>query len=289
MKLSFRNRKRLTGLYFVGPWAIAAVFFLIYPLIFTVILSFSELQNADFSTMGLVGLENYKRAFIGDVEFLPAFYEVVINTLANTPMIVIFSLLIAMILNRKIVGRGAFRSIFFLPVLLGGGLVFEQIVSRNVDGQSMELAMSVLLPEKLQSYLGPEITGYINSFFSRITLVLWKSGVQIVIALSGLQSISPSLYEAARVDGATEWEMFWKITLMMMSPIILLNAVYTIVISLTEDNSVVSYITKQAFNTSPVQFEFSAAMGCIYLLFTLITVLLVFAVLRPFIKRVQQV
>ena len=73
MKLSFRNRKRLTGLYFVGPWAIAAVFFLIYPLIFTVILSFSELQNADFSTMGLVGLENYKRAFIGDVEFLPAF------------------------------------------------------------------------------------------------------------------------------------------------------------------------------------------------------------------------
>ena len=204
-------------------------------------------------------------------------------------MIVIFSLLIAMILNRKIVGRGAFRSIFFLPVLLGGGLVFEQIVSRNVDGQSMELAMSVLLPEKLQSYLGPEITGYINSFFSRITLVLWKSGVQIVIALSGLQSISPSLYEAARVDGATEWEMFWKITLMMMSPIILLNAVYTIVISLTEDNSVVSYITKQAFNTSPVQFEFSAAMGCIYLLFTLITVLLVFAVLRPFIKRVQQV
>lgn len=289
MKLSFRNRKRFTGLLFVGPWALAAVFFLVYPLIFTVILSFSELKNADFSTMGLVGLNNYKQAFFSDVEFLPAFYEVLTDTLVNTPMIVIFSLLIAMILNRQMPGRGIFRSIFFLPVLLGGGLVFDQIICQNVDGQSMNLAMSVLLPEKLQSYLGPDITGYINSFFSRITLVLWKSGVQIVIALSGLQSISPSLYEAARVDGATEWEMFWKITLVMMSPIILLNAVYTIIISLTENNSVVSYITEQAFDTSPVQFEFSAAMGCVYFLFTLLVVLLVFAVLRPFIKRVQQV
>ncbi len=289
MKLSFRNRKRLTGLYFVGPWAVAALLFLVYPFIFSVILSFSRLENADFSTMGLIGFANYKKAFISDVKFLPAFYSVVSDTLVNTPMIVIFSLLIAMILNRNIAGRGVFRSLFFLPVLLGGGLVFEQIVSRNVDGQSMELAMSVLLPEKLQSYLGPEITGYINSFFGRITLILWKSGVQIVISLSGLQSISPALYEAARVDGATEWEMFWKITLMMMSPIILLNAVYTIVISLTENNSVVSYITEQAFGTSPVQFEFSAAMGCVYLLFTLLLVLLVFALLRPFIKRVQQV
>ena len=289
MKLSFKNRKRVTGLLFVGPWAVAAMFFLVYPLIFTVILSFSELKNADFSTMGLVGIDNYKQAFISDVEFLPAFYEVLVDTAVNTPMIVIFSLIIAIILNREMPGKGIFRSIFFLPVLLGGGLVFEQIICRNVDGQSMDLAMSVLLPEKLQSYLGPDITGYINSFFSRITLVLWKSGVQIVIALSGLQSISPSLYEAARVDGATEWEMFWKITLVMMSPIILLNAVYTIIISLTENNSVVSYITDQAFNTSPVQFEFSAAMGCVYFLFTLLVVLLVFAVLRPFIKRVQQV
>lgn len=289
MKLSFRNRKKMTGLMFVGPWAVAAMFFLVYPLIFTVILSFSELKNADFSTMGLVGFDNYKQAFVSDVEFLPAFYEVLVDTAVNTPMIVIFSLIIAIILNREMPGKGIFRSIFFLPVLLGGGLVFEQIICRNVDGQSMDLAMSVLLPEKLQSYLGPDITGYINSFFSRITLVLWKSGVQIVIALSGLQSISPSLYEAARVDGATEWEMFWKITLVMMSPIILLNAVYTIIISLTENNSVVSYITKQAFDTSPVQFEFSAAMGCIYFLFTLLVVLLVFAVLRPFIKRVQQV
>lgn len=289
MKLSFRNRKKLTGLYFVGPWAIAASFFLVYPLLFTIILSFSKLQNADFSTMSLAGFDNYKEAFLSDVEFLPAFYEVLTDTLINTPMIVIFSLLIAIILNRQLPGKGFFRSIFFLPVLLGGGIVFEQIICQNVDGQSMELATSVLLPEKLQSYLGPEITGYINAFFSRITLVLWKSGVQIVIALSGLQSISPSLYEAARVDGATEWEMFWKITIVMMSPIILLNAVYTIIISLTEDNSVVSYIIKQSFDASPVKFEFSAAMGCIYFLFALLMVLLLFLVFRPFIKRVQQV
>lgn len=289
MKLSFKRRKKLTGLLFTGPWALASLLFIVYPLVFTIILSFSKLQNADFATIGIAGLENYKKAFVTDVEFLPNFYEVVIDTLINTPMIVIFSLIIAIILNKELPGRGFFRSIFFLPVLFGGGLVLQQIIGQNVDGQSMEIARGVLLPEKLQSYLGPELTGYIGEFFNRITLVLWKSGVQIVIALSGLQSISPSLYEAARVDGATEWEMFWKITIMMMSPILLLNTVYTIVISLTEENSVVTYITDQAFNTSPVQFEFSAAMSCVYFLFTLLLVLLVFAVLRPFIKRVQQV
>lgn len=289
MKLSFKRRKKLTGLLFTGPWAVASLLFIVYPLVFTIILSFSKLENADFATLGIAGLENYKKAFVTDVDFLPNFYEVVVNTLINTPMIVIFSLIIAIILNKELPGRGFFRSIFFLPVLFGGGLVLQQIIGQNVDGQSMEIARGVLLPEKLQSYLGPEFTAYIGEFFNRITLVLWKSGVQIVIALSGLQSISPSLYEAARVDGATEWEMFWKITIMMMSPILLLNTVYTIVISLTEENSVVSYITDQAFNTTPVQFEFSAAMSCVYFLFTLLLVLLVFAVLRPFIKRVQQV
>ena len=113
MKLSFRNRKKLTGLYFVGPWAIAAMFFLVYPLIFTIILSFSELQNADFSTMSLAGFGNYKEAFISDIKFLPAFYEVLTDTLINTPMIVIFSLLIAIILNRQLPGKGFFRSVFF--------------------------------------------------------------------------------------------------------------------------------------------------------------------------------
>lgn len=289
MKMSFSRRKSLTGYIFVGPWLIIGIIMLIYPFVFSLMLSFSELKNVDFNNMSFVGFENYKKAFVTDINFIPYFLETVSNTLINLPMIIITSLLLAIMVSRDIKGQGFFRSIFFLPVLLGTGFVMNQLLGQGVDSSSMEVARGILMPDIVKQYLGPEVTDIIGEFFSRITTVLWKSGVQIIITLAGIQGISISLYEAARVDGATEWEMFWKITLPMISPVLLLSTVYTIVASTVEDSKVVNYIVDTAFDGTKVQFEFSAAMGWIYFLFILLLVGIVFAIMKPFINRVAEV
>lgn len=186
---------------------------------------------------------------------------------------------------RYIIIKGMFRLIFFLPVLLGTGYVMKQLLAQDVQGDSMELARGLLLPQSIQSYLGTTVTGYITEFFNRITLVMWKSGVPIVLTLSGLQSISMSLYEASRIDGASEWEIFWKITLPMITPILLLDAVYTIISYAMDDSSVLNYIVEQAFSKS--KFEYSAAMGWIYFAIVLILLGIVFLIIRPFTKRLN--
>jgi len=284
--MTFSSRRRMTGYIFIFPWVIGALILLVLPLAFSLILSVSTMKNMDFTKLSFVGLDNYKKAFMLDVEFLPKFLDAVSNTLINTPMILVVSLIIAIMISRKIRFRGFFRSVFFLPVLLGTGFVMQQILGQNVDQQAMEGARGILLPPELQAYIGPDITGYVFGFFNRITVVMWKSGVQVVIALAGIQMVSPALYESSRVDGATEWEMFWKITLPMMSPILLLNTVYTIIASLTENSPIVDYIIDKTFHTTPNQYEYASAMGWIYFIFILLLVLLVFLVMRPFVNRV---
>ena len=287
--MSYQRRQSLTGYLFVGPWLVVGLAMLVYPFVFSLLLSFSKLENMDFAKMIFVGFENYKKAFVTDVEFLPLFWDTVSNTLINLPMIIITSLLLAIMVSRDIKGQGFFRSMFFLPVLLGTGFVMNQLLGQGVDESSMDVARGILMPDIVKDYLGPEVTEVIGQFFSRITTVLWKSGVQIIITLAGIQGISISLYEAARVDGATEWEMFWKITLPMITPVLLLSTVYTIVASTIEDSKIVNYIVETAFKGTNVQFEYSAAMGWIYFIFILALVGIVFAIMKPFINRVSEV
>lgn len=290
MKLSFSRRKELTGYLFVGPWLLVGIALLLYPFIFSFVLSFSTIVEMDFSNLLFAGFENYKKAFVTDIQFIPLFLETVKDTLIDLPMITITSLLLAIMVSRDIKARGFFRSMFFLPVLLGTGFVMNQLLGQGVEDSTMSVARGILLPEAIQQYIGPDLTELAITFFSRITLILWKSGVQIILALAGIQGISPYLYESARVDGATEWEMFWKITLPMISPVLLLCMVYTIVASTVSDSRVVNYIVECAFGErNGRQFEFSAAMGWIYFLFILALIGVVFAIMRPFIKRVTEV
>lgn len=283
VKITFSTRKKLTGYIFVSPWLFGAIFLLLYPFVYSLYLSFMNIYDIT-APQGFVGIKHYKNAFVTDMEFVPKFLSVVSDTLINTPMIVILSLIIAIMVSRDIRLKGFFRSVFFLPVLLGTGFVMKQVLGQNVDQQAMEVARGILLPAKIQYYIGPEMTGYVTEFFNRITIVMWKSGVQIIIALAGIQGISTALYESARIDGATEWEMFWKITLPMISPILLLNTVYTIISSLTDDSKLMEYIIEKTFQSS--EMEYASAMGWIYFLFILLLLSVVFVCMRPFVKRV---
>jgi ABC-type sugar transport system permease subunit len=269
----------ISGYLFILPWLIGAVLFFINPFIQSLRLSFSKITKFAGFKMKWIGLENYAKAFLWDVEFVPMFITVVRDTFINTIMIVVFSLIIAILINKKIKFRGFFRGVFFLPVLLGTGYVMEQLLGMNAEGPAMEMARGIAIPAQFMRYLDPLIVSALSGFLNKITYVLWKSGVQIILFLAGLQGISSSLYEAARVDSATEWEMFWKITLPMISPVILLNIIYTIIDSFTDaSNPIVDYVLNIGFKKS--QFEYSAAISWIYFVFVLIVCIIVYFAMK---------
>lgn len=285
-KTKFEKRRSMAGYIFLSPWIFATLFLLIYPVIFSLMLSFGEIKNYVTYSVNFVGINNYREAFIVDDKFLPLLLTSISDMLINTPMILVFSLIVAIILNRRIKFRAGFRLIFFLPVLLGSGYIMQQLLGQNVHGDSLEFARGMLLPDNVQMYIGQTATKYITEFFSRITLIMWKSGVQIILALSGLQGISPSLYESSRIDGASEWEIFWKITLPMITPILLLNAVYTIISFAIEDNDLLNYVISVAFSDN--RFEYSSALGWLYFVVVLLMIGIVFIILKPFIKRLNE-
>ena len=276
-RMSIDRRRSLEAYIFLIPWIIGVCVFFAYPISVSVRLAFSKITSFKGLLTEWVGLENFQYIFFYDINFVPTFLKVVADTLINTPLCMVFSLLIAILINRKMVGRGFFRTAFFIPVLLGTGYIMKQILGMGDD--STTIATGIMVPKLIAELLGVSITEVVQSFLDRITLVLWKSGVQIVLFLAGLQGISGSLYEAARVDGATEWEMFWKITLPMITPIIMMNLVYTIVAFFTDGtNPMVDYIFKVNFTNQ--QYEYGAAMSWIYFFFAGIFCLLAILLMR---------
>ncbi len=268
---------------FLTPYLIGTLVFLLIPLYVAVKLSFGEqgetaafdLHWKSFSHF----FDNYTKALLVDTTFVPLLLGEVKSMLIKTPLILAFSLILAICVCRNIKGKGVFRVIFFLPFLLGTGNVLQQILNVGVDSQVLSMESVGLIPPYVLSYLGNNVITAVNTFFSVIVLVLWNSGVQILLFMSGIQSIPPSLYESASVDGATEWEKFWKITLPMLVPIILLNMVFTVTESFTSTtNQMLVYIQKRAFSING-QFEFSSAASLLYTAVALLFIGICFIIL----------
>ena len=285
--VSFQRRGVLTCLLFVSPWLVGAAVFFLYPLFYSLRLSFGVIENPATQKVVFAGFENFRVAFMEDARFFPMLLSIAKDTLINTPLIVVFALFIATLLSKDIRGKGLFRSIFFLPVILGTGFVMQQLLGVQMNADAVEVARGILLPEKVVRFLNPGVTQVILEFLSRVTLVLWKSGVQIIIFLAGLQAIPRSFYEAARVDAATEWECFWFISLPMMAPTLLLGAVYTIVAGfLDTSNEMLGYIHELGFQWS--QFEYASAVSWLYFLFVILVLAALFLLLNPATKRVRE-
>ena len=282
-RLNMQKRHILMGYVFVSPFILGLIIFFSFPLYISIKLSFGKIIKMQGFLIEWTGIVNYVRAFIVDTRFIPMFLQVVRQTLYNIPLIVLFSLLLAILINKSIKFRGFFRVVFFLPFLLGTGYVMQHLLNQEVDKQIISLADGSIIPRQFLTYLGANAVSMIDSFFSVIVLVLWNSGVQILLFLGGLQGIPQALYESANVDGATEWEMFWKITFPMISPIMLLIIIYTLVESFTNvTNPLLAFLQTQAFRQ--MQFEYAAAMGWIYFIFIILTVLAVMGIMTSYIR-----
>jgi ABC-type sugar transport system permease subunit len=286
---SLDRKKSRAGWLFVLPFLIGLVF-IYFPIIWE---SFSYSFYNYTSVKGIVtkefaGFQHYTTAFTGDAAFAQALLTGLKEMAFDIPAILIFSLFVAVILNQKMIGRAAFRAIFFLPVIVSTG-VMESVMSSSygASGDQMdlgmdggeeaveELATSTALEGLLISIFqnlgfGTGLVTYISSAVASISGIINRSGVQILIFLAALQSISPAIYESCQIDGATSWETFWKITFPMVSPMILVNAVYTIIDSFTTDsNSVMQLINNTYMGVSAGAKSVSAAMGWMYFLVVL--------------------
>ena len=280
--MTLTTRNSLKGLVFVLPYIIGIIAFFIYPICLSLKLSVAEeIKIVGMKVSGFT-FEHFVRAFVVDVDFLPAFGESVTMTLTQFPLTIVLSLIIAILLNRDIKCRGLFRVIFFIPFLLGSGEVMQQLLNQGVDRAVLNVTDGRLIPYNVLAYFGATIIETVETIMGVLVKVLWGSGVQILLFLSGLQSISSSLYEAARIDGATEWEIFWKVTVPMISPMLLLNVVYTVVNSFTDiNNPLLTYINTYGFVNA--EFSYSAALGWIYFLFIGLLVALIFGIMAKYI------
>ena len=255
-------RKARSGWLFVLPFILG--FVLIYiPIIFDSIkYSFNEIDILVGGGYKLewVGWKNYSDALLVDTSYVTTLVSGLKQLIMDIPCIVLFSLFIAIILNQKIAGRAAFRAIFFIPVILSTGLIADidaqnslssyMSDSSGIDDGSGQTStaseiISVMDVERLfdNMMIGTEIVEYVVGMVNNIFNIVNRCGVQMLIFLSGLQSISPAIYESCSIDGASGWESFWKVTLPMVSPMILVNTIYTIIDAFTsQDNRVMSYI-----------------------------------------------
>jgi oligogalacturonide transport system permease protein len=246
-QLKYRTREALSGYSFVVIWIIGFAIFTLVPLAQTLYYSMNQVTvSATGINLEFVQWRNYTRALFTDPTFVSLLVEYAVETLVSVPIIVIFSLIIAMFLNLKLRFKGIFRTIFFLPVVITSGPVIQELVAQgatSVPGLALpDSVMSFIIA--LPAYFRNPIEYVLTSFI----LILWFSGVQILIFLSGLQKIDSSVYEAASIDGASAWEAFWKITLPALSGTTILVAVYTIItLSHFSENKVIKYIYGQTY------------------------------------------
>ena len=248
MKLTLARKKSIVGLFFVLPFLIGFIYFIAYGIITTVRMSFSDVTVAGATSgveMSWNNFANYIQAFTVHPTFPEVLGTSILNMVIDVPLIIFFSLFMALLINQKFRGRTIVRAIFFMPVILGAPAIANALLSARA---MMVGGVSPASPEVMASLgsnfnvdvnyyiymlgdlaIPPTILGYIVDAVHRINNIIIASGVQIVIFLAALQSIPPTVYEAAKIEGATPYETFWLITFPMVSPLILTNVVYTII------------------------------------------------------------
>lgn len=298
---SLERRKARSGWLFILPFLIGFVLIYLPMVKDSIVFSFSKINNGTGGsayTTEFVGWENYHEALFVEPDFVQTLVKGMQQLAFDIPAILIFSLFMAVMLNQNMAGRGVFRAIFFIPVILSTGIM-ESIASMDILSDYMEDAsgidtgagsstaselVSSMDLQKLFSNMkvGTEIVDYVVSAINNIYGIVNRSGVQMLIFLAALQSISPAIYESCKIDGATAWETFWKITFPMITPMILVNAIYTIIDSFTTESNVVMSFISQKYSSSNGQ-VLSSAMSWVYFLIVILIVSVIAAIISAFV------
>ncbi|MFG6367457.1 MAG: sugar ABC transporter permease [Lachnospiraceae bacterium] len=264
-KMSLSAKRSRTGFLFVLPWLVGFIWFYARSLFMSVQFSLSDLTVSPGGgyTLEFVGLDNFLYAFRAHATYKQVLTTSIGNMLIDVPLITFFSLFMAILLNRKFRGRTLVRAIFFLPVILNSEAIVDamdlarNMMSGGLSNASAEMAqaasggMGIAYYMQMFGALGiPEsLIEYLMGAVLRVSDIINASGVQIIIFIAALQSVPGSMYEVAKIEGATTYETFWKVTFPMVMPHIITNIVYTVVDSFTQSD-VVELAYKTAFTES---------------------------------------
>lgn len=256
---------------FMLPWVLGFAVFLAVPVGWSLFNSFNKvLATSDGFKYTWVGFDNYRRILVEDnvypIQMITYFQE----TLLIIPLILIFSFCVSLLLNQKFPSRTFVRAIFFLPVIFATGQVLTELFVQGAG--KLPFLEQYNLEGIISQYVSPRIAEPLLNVLSRTVIILWYSGVQILIYIAGFQTIPKTVYEAISIDGATPWESFWKITLPGMIPFIGLNAVFTIVDLFTFPfNPVMAHVKDNMFRPM-TGYGYASALA--WLFFAIILVLL---------------
>ena len=279
-----KRREALEGYAFLIPWLIGFALFTAFPFFYSLKLSFSEITISPTSGIltDFVGLKWYKEALTEDPTYTLSLLDSLKFVVLSTPMIVVCALLLALLLNGKYLGRGFFRALFFFPVVIISGPVVSQLIDTD--------AATVINPQNFAVYTFiSELPSILSTpliyIFENIVLMLWFSGVQVIFFLAGLQKIGQPIREAASIDGASKWQMFWKIYLPYLKPLVLINAIYTVVLLSGFSTNKVNEEIETKMHITGKTYGYSSAMAWMYFLVLAILLFLIFLILKPHERR----
>lgn len=268
LRIGLVTRREMKGYVFLIPWLVGFAAFFLVPLVQSVWYSWHDVKvTANGLKMIWVGWDNYTYIFQGDTVFVEQLGNFFADAILRLSVILVFALVIAMMLNQPLKGKGVFRTLFFLPIIVVSGPVLERLV--NEGATAVPLIESYGVNGIVEAMLPPMLARPLSGLFSQLILVLWYSGVPILIYMTGLQKIDSTLYEASMIDGANGWVSFWKITLPALRPMILINGVYILVfLATTGLNEVMGTINDRMFRSGEPGggYGIASAMAWVYAL-----------------------
>lgn len=292
-RMTLEKRRSVWGYAFLLPWLVGLLTVFVVPMGLSAAFSLSEVTVSDGYSLSFIGLENYRVALFSDQNFLQYFASTMGSMLYNVPIILVYSFLVAVFLKEKFRGVTVFKFIFFLPVVLSSNLFmnlvnnFGSSAATSLDAAIAGASQTTLLKSlSLSNYLtqlglGKEFVAMLTGPVDKVFEIVTCSGIQIFIFLAAINAVPPSLYEAAYVEGANGWEKFWKITFPMVTPMILVNVVYSIVDTfMSENNRVMEYVYDLSFQ----YFDFGLSSAICWIYFAALAVILA-VVFRVISKR----
>lgn len=259
--LSMQKKRGLTGYGFLIPWIIGFLGFVAYPIIILFFYSFNDVRQVgqDYNYK-FVGLDNYRRILRVDIDFMTDVQDFVVRVLLYTPVVIALAVIVAMLLNQSVKGKGFFRMVFFLPVIILNG----QLLTTMSENGGMDIHLSRFVLDLITTIVPVFALDLFIDLFSIIIEILWYTGVPILIFLAMLQKIDRSLYEAASIDGANAWSMFWKITLPIIRPAISVAVIFIVVFLANFDGNPINGLIVSS-NGDPQRYQgYAAAMAFIY-------------------------
>lgn len=275
------TNQTVVGLLFLIPLLFGLTEFFIVPIVKSFLFSIVHINfgSNGYSFGKFAGLTFYKEALLRNTEYRQTVVKAILNMLLTAPLVMIFSFFMASLLNEKFRGRTFFRVIMFIPIittLAASKSAVETQMSGFNEYKQTFTETAVSFTSQISAYLrnmglseraSSSIVGIADQVYDVISI----SGIQILIMIVGMCSISPLLYEAATVEGATAWESFWKITVPMAGPTIYACLIYTVIDSFTSSsNGLIELVSKTSFSSQ--KYSLASAMGWIY--FLIIAILL---------------